>query len=190
MRLDPGVLQQHFTRKVPSDKWVVAGPWVCLGNGTVSWIDETELSLGTNGHCQNLPTGEGELATMQDSFARSIDVAATHLCGDDTTCFRRITVAALTKAEAMEEIFCVVWKSTATGKCMETDREHWVAFDKVGGSLSNPHAMRVALLIQKVKADIVAADFQRIPFKTICSSSISNPVYNVVCKEHPNCHRA
>ena len=159
--LDLGVLQDLVTDKVPSDKWVVTGPWICLGNGTVS-----ELDLCTNGSWRNAPVEEWELAMMRDLFVLSINVAATYVCGDNPTCFKRVTAAALTKAEAIEEVVCIAWKSTANGTCMEADREHWPAIEKVGSNLTDPLAMRVAFLVQKVKGDIAAGDVQRIPFKT------------------------
>ena len=189
-RDDSGVIQHFVADKIPSNMRMVANPCTCLGNGTVSLIRKTDVGLCTNETWWKSTPEDGQLAmTLEqmyglDSFARFIVVAATYVCGDDPTCFKRVTAAALTTEEAMTEMMCFVRKSTETGECKGPDRQYWVAFGKMGSSLSSPLAMLVAVFNRKAKQDIADGVFQRVPFKRMCSNTITNPLYVFVCREH------
>ena len=204
LRDDPGIIQRFVADKIPSDMWMVANPCTCLGNGTVSFINKTDVGFCTNESWWNPTSEDGKLAmTLEqmygpESFAKYIVVAATYVCERDPTCFRQVTEAALTTAEAMTEMMCFVKKSTETGKCKGADMKYCIAFGEMSTSLSSPLAMLVALFNKKVKRDISARIFRRVirgdiapgvfqpvPFKTICSNTVTNPLYVLVCSEHP-----
>ena len=203
LRDHPGVIQRFVADKIPSDIWMLANPCTCLGNGTISFINKSDVGLCTNESWWNPTSEDGKLAmTLEqmygpESFARFIVVAATYVCEGDSTCFRWVTEAALTTPEAMTEMICFVRKSTETGKCKGADGEYCVAFGETGTSLSNPLATLVVLFKKKVKEDIAAGVFQRVvrgditpgvfqhvPFKPICSKTVTNLLYVFVCSEH------